>query len=341
MSNRNTLIEAFLTRENWQHAARTPLAGDASSRRYIRLRSDTARAIVMDAPPECGEDVRPFLHIARHLSSIGLSPPQILAADEDNGLLLLEDLGDDLYSTVVAKDPEEERSLYLAATDALIQLHHNAPPANAPDYGPAEMIDKAGLASDWYAFGATDQKSDTAKANLQGALSNAIEALGPWTPVLALRDYHAENLLWLPSRSGTARVGLLDFQDAGLSHPAYDLVSLAFDVRRKVSPETAAAMIAGYAFAQGLDLPAFNQACATISAQRNLRILGVFARLSMHYGKAHYVDLIPQVWSNLEADLGHPELRPLAQAVAQTLPTPEPALLQKIKDKCATIPLPS
>lgn len=337
MTERENALEAFLARSGWDRAAREMLAGDASNRRYLRLKLDGEPAVLMDAPPSRGEDVRPFIKIADHLASVGLSPPRIFARDETQGFLLLEDLGDALFSTVVARDSTEELPLYRAATDTLIALHAQATP-DAPDYGAETMAELAGLAGEWYAFGASGRRDDDAAKALKDAMRGALFALTDWSPVLVLRDYHAENLLWLPDRSGAARVGLLDFQDAGLGHPAYDLMSLARDARRDVSPATRDAMIAHYIAGTGQNEDAFRLACATVSAQRNLRILGVFARLSLHFGKAHYVDLIPRVWRNLQDDLAHPGLDPLAEVVARTLPEPSDATLATLKEKCGTIP---
>lgn len=338
MTDRSALIATFLANAGWSEARAKPLAGDASNRRYERLTLGSNRAVLMDAPPDKGEDVRPFIQIADHLIAAGLSAPQIFAKDIKNGLLLIEDLGDDLFSRVVADDPTLELPLYLAATDALIALHKADLPQNVPDYGVKTMCDMVELASDWYLFGATGEKDEASKTALHTTMRDALNTLEPWNPVLVLRDYHAENLLWLPDRQSPANVGQLDFQDAALGHPAYDLMSLARDVRRTVSPDTRDAIIKHYANQMSLDLEAFERSCATVSAQRNLRILGVFARLSMHFGKPHYVDLLPVTWSNLWDDLTHPGLASLADTVKTTLPPPTPDLLQRLKDKCATVP---
>jgi aminoglycoside/choline kinase family phosphotransferase len=329
-------IELFLNAAGWAGAKRAPLAGDASNRRYERLNDgpDGQGAVLMDAPPERGEDVRPFLHIARHLTGLGLSAPRILAAEPDHGFLLLEDLGDDLFSRVAATDPGVQQEIYTAAVDALVELHRHPPPANIPDYGPGPMTTLAGLAFVWYARGGTDRDKETFSAELETVLSRHTTA----SPVLALRDYHAENLLWLPARAGLARVGLLDFQDGALGHPAYDLISLTEDARRDVPPDLAEAMLEHYIAATGQAPGAFRAAAAAIAAQRNLRILGVFARLSLHYGKPGYIDLIPRVWDHLMRDLAHPDLGRLRDIVQTGLPKPTPDILAELKAKCGTVP---
>ena len=160
------------------------------------------------------------------------------------------------------------------------------------------------------------------------------------TPVMILRDYHAENLLWLPARQGPARAGQLDFQDAMLGHPAYDLVSLLQDARRDVSSDVAEAMVRHYCHQTNSNHSDFTTAYHLLGAQRNLRILGVFARLSLMAGKPHYIDLIPRVWAHLMHDLAHPALAPVAALIRADLPEPTPALLQRLKDLCGTVPAP-
>ncbi|MBC7137465.1 MAG: tRNA (adenosine(37)-N6)-threonylcarbamoyltransferase complex ATPase subunit type 1 TsaE [Defluviimonas sp.] len=328
----------FIAAAGWGDAARSRLAGDASSRKYDRLiRADGSSAVLMDADPATGEDVAPFLAIGRALQLRGLTAPAVLAEDRAQGFLLLEDLGDDLFARVLARDPALERTLYAAATDVLTHLHGAPLPTGLRAYDAGTMGRMAALAIDWYLPGATGTRADaSALAALVGALR---DRLAPGDPVMVLRDYHAENLLWLPARSGVARVGLLDFQDAMAGPRAYDLVSMLQDARRDVPEPIEAAMVARYAARNRLDQSRFAAEYALCGAQRNLRILGVFARLSMHYGKPHYVDLIPRVWGLLHRDLAHPALAELQAAVAATLPAPDAAGLQRIKDQCGLHPL--
>lgn len=333
MTDRPKLTAAFLSATPWATAQRGTLAGDASNRRYERL-TDPATgqtAVLMDAPPDKGEDVRPFLRVARFLSSLGLSAPQILAEDTEAGFLLLEDLGDDLFARVIPRQPSLEKRLYETATDVLIALR-KAPPLPLAPYDPELMANLAALALSKYRAGidgsggdgVTDQFTATFRALLGRVMHGTV-------PVPILRDYHAENLLWLPDRVGIARVGLLDFQDAMLGHPAYDLVSLLQDARRDVPEEIETAMIGHYVNRTGTDPETFRTAYAVLGAQRNLRILGVFARLGLDYGKPNYVDLIPRVWGLLHRDLAHPALTPVATLLRETLPLPTPENLQRLK----------
>ena len=342
MTTRDALIRDFLASMPWGAADIKPLAGDASNRRYLRLHmpGTDQTAVLMDAPPETGEDIRPFMKIAVYLSGQGLSAPQILAADEANGLLLLEDLGDALFARVLKDAPQQEALLYTHATDLLAQLHAQTPPDDLAPYTPDLMADMAALACDWYAPAAADVKmmADDARITLRATVLDVLKQYAPNCDVLIQRDYHAENLLWLPERNGAARVGLLDFQDAMLGHRAYDLVSLLQDARRDVSLSTEADMLTQYIAQTDVDADAFRAAYHCLGAQRNLRIVGVFTRLCVRDGKAPYVDLIPRVWGLLQRDLAQPYLQDVADAVRMALPEPTPETLDRIKAQCATIP---
>lgn len=333
MTDRSALAQDFLSRAGWGEARHAALAGDASHRRYERLTCpDTGRtAIFMDAPAERGEDVRPFVRIARFLRENGLSAPEIFAEDAEGGFLLLEDLGDDLYARVVQRDPRLEPVLYETAADVLVALHAADPP-DLPPYDPPLMTELAALAFDKYRDGIAGTPDPAAREAFAAAFRPLLEeVMQGVVPVVILRDYHAENLLWLPQRAGIARVGLLDFQDAMLGHPVYDLVSLLQDARRDVPVAIERAMIARYADRTGSDRTRVETACAILGAQRNLRILGVFARLSLESGKSHYVDLIPRVWGLLQRDLVHPALAPVKDMLGRGLPEPTPDNLRRLK----------
>jgi len=249
--------------------------------------------------------------------------------------LLLEDLGDDLFARVLDRQPELEDRLYIAATDALIAAQTADPPNDLPDYGPSEMTQAAALAFDWYvAHVSQDTPSPNDRTALLDAVARSLSALtGP--RVLVQRDYHAENLLWLPERDGPAQTGLLDFQDAALGHPAYDLASLLVDVRRTVSAGTKEAALSHYLAQTGHDPDRFRQAFATLSAQRNLRILGVFTRLCIRDGKDSYPGMLPLVWSNLQSDLAHPSLSALRDVVAKVIPPVTEDIVAKLKARNA------
>lgn len=336
MTNRADDLTAFIQTSGWGSAARLLVAGDASNRRYERLtKPDGTTLILMDAPADKGEDVRPFIAIAEHLTNIGLSAPQIIHRDVPNGFLLIEDLGDDLFKQVIARDPSLELPLYEASVDVLTQLHAAPMPPLDP-YDTATMTNFAARAYEFYLFGLTGKSNTPEQATFEQIMADLLAPLDAAPQVLIQRDYHAENLLWLPARSDAARVGLLDFQDAMRGHAAYDLVSILQDARRDVPREIEDAMIARYLNQNPQDEDTFRAAYAILGVQRNLRIVGAFAKLSIVLGKPRYVDLIPRVWEFVERNLAHPALSPIRAHVLETLPPPTADALDILKAKCAT-----
>lgn len=337
MTDRASQAAEFIAQSGWGQSRGILLAGDASNRRYDRLTLPTGdTAIFMDAPPDRGEDVRPFVRIAEYLSAVGLSAPKVFGQNYNLGFLLIEDLGDRLFARLMADNPETENMLYRAASDVLIDLHA-ADPLSLPLCDAGWLTEMTAPAFEWYMGGATNQ----ILLRFQEVFYPLAARLDAAKRVVILRDYHAENLLWLPDRDGTAKVGLLDFQDALLGHPAYDLVSILQDARRDVAPQLEAEMITHYLDKTGADEHEFRSAYALLGAQRNLRILGIFARLCLRDGKAHYVDLIPRVWGYVMRNLTHPSLAPLAALIETSLPYPNPDHLEHLKSQCATIPMPS
>jgi aminoglycoside/choline kinase family phosphotransferase len=344
MTARDAAVAAFLAAAGCGDAAVAPLAGDASNRRYLRLTRPGGTAVLMDAPPARGEDVRPFLALTEWLRGRGLSAPAPLATDLDAGLLLLEDLGDELFVRHLARRPGSETALYAAAVDLLAGLASVPPPARigsgpvAMDllpYDGAVLGREAELFTGWW-LPAVAAVSPGMAADYAGLVAEATAPVAGAREVLVLRDYHAENLLWLPGRAGDARVGLLDYQDALAGHAAYDLVSLLEDARRDTGAELRAAMVARYLAARPeLDAEAFRAAYAILGAQRNLKIIGIFARLARRDGKPRYLAFIPRVWGHLQRDLAHPSLARLAGWIARHAPAPAPDVLARAG---ATIP---
>ena len=338
MTDRAALSRAFVQSVGWEKAERRHLAGDASDRSYVRLSFGTATAVLMDAPPGKGDDPADFVSVAAHLAGLGLSAPKVLGKDLAHGFLLLEDLGDAVFAREIARDPTLEAPLYAAATDALVHLQAATPAAGLPDLAPSDWAMAASFALDWYRFSITGTRTDSADFISAIAAAIAVHANGP--RVMILRDYHAENLLWLPARHGLARVGLLDFQLAQLGQPGYDLVSLLQDARRDVLPTTERAMCARMIAATGVSAATFHASYAVLGAQRALRILGIFARLCLVGAKPHYLALMPRVWGQLQRNLAHPALAPVAAICANLLPEPTHENLIRIGTQCGKFPAP-
>jgi hypothetical protein len=301
---------AFLDAHGWGGEI-VPLSGDASFRRYFRVRSHGRDAILMDAPPP-HEDPRPFLSVAAWLSAHGFAAPAIHAADAEAGLVLLEDFGDARMREAVDEDAAAIDRLYGAAIDVLVALAE-APAGPFAPYDRDTLQREAALLIDWYcpALG-IDVDREGYVAAWDAVFGQAVAK----RPVTVLRDYHAENLM-LVGEAGS--LGLLDFQDALVGHPAYDLVSLLQDARRDVAPVTEQAMLARYCAATGAG-DDFMAAYHVLGAQRNAKIIGIFTRLWRRDGKPRYPALCPRVWNYLERDLAQPVLVPVARWFDANIP---------------------
>ncbi len=300
---------AFLIDAGWGGAEIRPLAGDASFRRYFRITQGDRIAVLMDAPPP-HEDPRPFIHVAEYLTGIGLSAPRIIHRDLVHGLLLIEDFGNERMREAVDADPFREAGIYRGVVDVLIALHGHRPPAGLQPHGLGAWLDEVELFTSWYcpALG-LDVDVQGFRSAWQQALS-PIEAQGQ--SVTELRDYHAENIMLIDGENGVARFGLLDFQDALIGHPAYDLVSMLEDARRDVTPAIETQMLAYYQQATGQGAE-FETAYWALGAQRNTRILGVFTRLWKRDNKPNYRQFQPRMWGLLERNLAQPHLAPVKE----------------------------
>ena len=327
MSERDESIAAFLAEAGWAAAERRPLAGDASFRRYERLRLDGATGVLMDAPPP-HEDVGAFHRTERLLLSLGFSAPRPLAVDEDLGLMLLEDLGERTFTLALAEGADET-ALYRLATDLLVELHRRAGAdlvtgGTLPPYDDRRLLDEAVLLTDWYlpAVCGAAPPAAVRDAYLEAWLS-VFPVARRIPDTLVLRDYHVDNLMLLDGRPGVSACGLLDFQDALIGPRSYDLVSLLEDARRDIPGPLAAAMLARYLAAfPDLDPVAFKASYAVLGAQRNAKIIGIFTRLCRRDGKAGYLKHIPRVWRLLQGNLRAPELAPVKVWFDRHLPPP-------------------
>lgn len=347
--------QTFLKAAGWGDAPLEAFPGDASTRAYFRVNDGARKAIMMDAPggaeaPACPPDADPetrarlgynaqarladsnvsaFAALSGALAARGYSAPRIFEADLQEGFLLLEDLGDDLFARVIPSRAHEG-TLYAAAVDTLAAIYRStfeAEPASTGaswrilDYDETALLAETHLFLDWYAGEAGDAPGPAARADWDAAWRAVLPVLDAHAPGLVLRDFHAENLIWLPDRAGEASVGLLDFQDALFGHPAYDLMSLIEDARRDVPAQLAAPLTERFFKAAGLrDSAAFDAAAAVIAAQRNAKILGIFVRLARRDGKARYLDLLPRVAAHFVRDLDHPALAPVREVVREIAP---------------------
>jgi tRNA threonylcarbamoyl adenosine modification protein YjeE len=345
-------VRGFLETSGHANIARLRLAGDASTRSYERLTQGGRSMLLMnsprrpDGPPvrtgkpysqiaHLAEDVTPFVAMAQALRQRGFSAPQILAADRAAGLLLLEDFGNDFIAGGHPPAPIEDR--YAVAVDLLAALHRQTLPDTLPveaginytlpRYDMDAMLIEAELLLDWY----MPHSGKPVTAGMREAYVRSWDtALAPATQgprTWVLRDYHSPNLMWLPNRTGIARIGLLDFQDAVMGSPAYDVASLLQDARVDVPEAMEVALLSRYVRTRlkepGFDAKNFAQLYATLAAQRASKILGIFARLDRRDGKPQYLRHLPRVWTYLQRALAHPALAQLRAWYDANVPAPK------------------
>jgi len=348
--NRTAVISTFLAKHGYARAHAVPLAQGASFRRYLRLNGGPRPAVLMDAPPP--EDVATFLRIAAHLAGIGLSAPEIIAADEANGLVLEEDLGDALLSALSTTDLSAEGGWQAtecahssearaaaqtppaegwgergdpwdAAIDTLIDLQRASPPAGLPAWDATAMTQAAlGTLLDWWWPAAFHSPAPAnARRDFAVALEATLAPLANGPHCFVHRDYFAGNLIWLPERHGPRRTGILDFQTAALGNPAYDLVSLVQDARQDMPDELVDRAMRRYLAARPeIDPVAFEFAFAACAALRHLRVACQWVRLAQRDKRPEYLAHGPRTWKLLASALRHPAATPLATAMDRWIP---------------------
>lgn len=291
------------------------LAGDASFRKYYRVHSPLRPLVIMDAPPPEAPDK--FVQIAHLLYDSGFSVPKIEGADLNNGYVLIEDLGDQTYTKILNSDPSYQKAqeLYFLAIDTLIDIHKKIiiKPDFLSTYSPQIHLREAQILIDWY-YRAVYHKSLPASAvdDFNALWLSKLEQLDKerGTPhTIVLRDYHVDNLMVLDGRLGTAKCGLLDFQDALWGSATYDIVSLLEDARRDVPQSLREACWKRYFEAfPTLNVHKVLEEATLLSAARHAKIIGIFTRLSIRDGKSGYLCHIPRVWKLLENCLLHPTM---------------------------------
>jgi N-acetylmuramate 1-kinase len=351
-------LRRFLTEAGYADAKRLRMPGDASTRSYARLLRDDGVVILMNSPrrPDgpaiydgksysaavhLAEDVKPFVAIAGGLRERGFSAPAIHHADLDAGFLITEDFGS---AGFVAGDPPAPfMERYEAATDTLAALHREALPEvlplapqlsyAIPSFDTEALLVEVGLMPEWYLPDRGAPPSNNLRAEFvmmwRELLDRAATAGTAWNRTWVMRDYHSPNLIWLDERTGTSKVGIIDFQDAVLGPAAYDLVSLLQDARIDVPETLELSLLTRYIKARraaddGFDPAGFAEIYAIMSAQRNTRLLGTFARLNRRDGKPQYLRHQPRIWTYLTRSLAHPVLSGFREWYSANVPPPLP-----------------
>ena len=345
-------LRQFLNEAGYADATRQRMVGDASTRSYARLVRDDGVVILMnsprraDGPPvyegksysavvHLAEDVKPFVAIAGGLRERGFSTPVIHHTDLDNGFLITEDFGSAGF--VEGEPPRPIEGRYHTAADMLAALHRVVLPfilPLAPDltyaiptFDTDALLIEVGLMLEWYlpdrGVEPTNKMRDEFVTMWRDLLAKPAAAARTWV----IRDFHSPNLIWLDERSGIAKVGIIDFQDAVLGPAAYDMVSLAQDARIDVPEQLELALLVRYIKARRaaddtFDPAGFAELYAIMSAQRNTRLLGTFARLNRRDGKPQYLRHQPRLWTYLNRSLAHPLLAPVRAWYSAHVPPP-------------------
>jgi tRNA threonylcarbamoyl adenosine modification protein YjeE len=347
-------LRQFLGLAGLVDAKRQRMAGDASTRSYARLFRDESAVILMNSPrrPDgpaiydgksysaavhLAEDVKPFVAIANGLRERGLSAPAIHHADLDAGFLITEDFGREGFVEGDPPRPIVER--YEAATDLLADLHREELPEilplaphityKIPVFDVDAMLVEIALMLEWYLPDRRVEPTNNLRAEFVMQWRDLLNKTAATARTWMLRDFHSPNLIWLNERSGICKVGVIDFQDAVLGPAAYDLVSLLQDARLDVPEQLELALLTRYIKARHaadgtFDPAGFAETYAIMSAQRNTRLLGTFARLNRRDGKPQYLRHQPRIWTYLTRSLAHPVLSGIRGWYADHVPPPAP-----------------
>jgi len=313
-------IEGFLKSNQIEIKNLIPIKNDASFRKYFRI----DKKILMDADPTLGEDVSSFININNLLNEFQLNVPEIYSIDKENGFLLLEDLGEDIFSKIL--DNKNEEKLYKQAIEILAEIHkkdlnefnYSILPKK---YSIEKLLQESQLFIDWYLK--KFLKLDISKTEIKDfsdIISKIFSSLEPKLEKLVLRDYHVDNLILQSSKVGLKQVGILDFQDAVIGQSSYDLISIIEDVRRPITKDLKTSLIDYFVDLTGYDLNNLKNELAFYSVQRNLKILGIFCRLSIRDNKPNYMSYNNNAWIYIESNLNNPIMKDLQNWIKKILP---------------------
>ncbi len=344
-------LREFLDASGYSNATRQRMPGDASTRSYARLMRDDGIVILMNFPQRpdgaamyngksysaavhLAENVKPFVAIAEGLRAQGISAPAIHHSDLEHGFLITEDFGSE--GVIEGNPPRPIAERYEAAIDVLAALHGKTLPEMLPldgqtyaipVYDTEALLIEIGLMPEWYLPDRNAPLSGAKRAEFfamwRELLQKPLVAPKTWI----IRDYHSPNLIWLAERSGIERVGVIDFQDTVLGPQSYDVVSLLQDARIDVPENIELTLLSRYIKARrtgdaNFDPAGFAELYAIMSAQRNTRLLGTFARLNRRDGKPHYLRHQPRIWTYLQRSLAHPALSSLRDWYLANVPPP-------------------
>jgi aminoglycoside/choline kinase family phosphotransferase len=286
----NNKITEFLEANGISRLSIEPIKQDASNRRYFRI-NNKKNTLLMDSPLIDNNNYE-FIKISEHLDTIGLSAPKIINKDYINGLFLIEDFGNLTFNEAIKNNISEEL-LYKNAVQCLSKIHKSDHPKNIPIYNNKYLLAELSLFTEWFFKEIDVELNNSAIIKWEKVWDKALIEINKGNNKLVLRDFHADNLFWLPNRENIKRIGLIDFQDALIGHEAYDISSLLEDVRRNVSAKTKEIVMQEFIKINNIENEKqFYQNYKVLTAQRNAKIVGIFIRLARRDNKKNYLELV-------------------------------------------------
>ena len=320
MVSRIDQINNFLKINQIETKNLIPIKNDASFRKYFRV----DKKILMDADPNLGEDVGSFININHVLREFKLNVPEIFTIDKENGFLLLEDLGENIFSQILNSENEEQ--LYKQAIEVWVEIYKKdlnkfSNFTFLEKYSVEKLQDESQLFIEWYLKKYLKINiTDTDIKDFKDIINKIFNNLDTKFEKLVLRDYHVDNLILQKSKLGLKQVGILDFQDAVLGSSSYDLISIIEDVRRPISKDLKNILIKYFIDLTGYDSNQLEKELAFYSVQRNLKILGIFSRLNLRDNKSKYMQYNDNAWKYIESNLNNPAMSDLKVWLKKILP---------------------
>ena len=304
MKNINHLenIKIFCDKNSINFKSLKPLKNDASTRRYYRFTSNTKEFLLMDSSLE-KDALRRFIKISKWLKSKHLSSPEIYIKDERYGILIIEDFGNSKYSILCKKEKDRKKLYYKQAINLLILLSKHKKPSFIKDYNHRILKDELDLYIKWELNMKKNKKAFKDWNRIWNSLLNNISYK---KTAVVLRDFHVDNIFYLKDRKKLEKIGLIDFQDSLIGHPAYDLVSLLQDVRVFLSIKEQNSFYNYYKKNAKINQNEFRYAYLVLGTQRLFKIIGIFKRLAIKQGKIDYLRYLPRTKKLIKYNLKDP-----------------------------------
>ncbi len=295
-------IRIFCDSNNIDYRSLKPLKNDASKRRYYRFTNNKKALLLMDSSLE-KESLENFIKITKWLKSNHLSSPEIYIKDEKLGLLIIEDFGNDKYSILCKKEKKKKKFYYRKAIKLLILLSEKKKPSFIKDYDHRVLKNELDLYINWELNIKENKKALKDWNRIWNCL---LKRVGYKKTCVVLRDFHVDNIFYLRNRYKLERIGLIDFQDSLIGHPAYDLVSLLQDVRVFLSIEEQDSFYNYYKKHAKIKQDDFKYAYLVLGTQRLFKIIGIFKKLAINQENIDYLRYIPRAKKLIKYNLRSP-----------------------------------